>query len=84
MSSTLSGHLGFAEVGGHLAKLDALCAAGTVDLSAVTQVDSAGLSLLLELRRRAQRQGKELQLTNAPAQLLELARFFKLETALKL
>lgn len=83
-SRPLSGRLGFAEVGGELASLDELCTAGTIDLSAITQVDSAGLSMLLELCRRAQRQGRELQLANAPAQLRDLARFFKLETALKL
>lgn len=83
-SRPLSGRLGFAEVGGLLASLDGLAASGSLDLAAITQVDSAGLSLLLELRRRAQRQGRELTLVNAPAQLLDLARFFKLEAALKL
>lgn len=83
-SGTLGGPIGFAEVGSLLGDLDQLCMSDSLDLSAITQVDSAGLSLLLELTRRARRQGRELKLTNAPAQLRDLARFFKLDDALKL
>lgn len=81
---TLKGRLGFAEVGNLLGQLDAMAASGEVDLSGVTHIDSAGLSLLLELTRRARRSGKTVSLANAPAQLRDLARFFKLDTALQL
>ena len=84
MSKLLQGPLGFAQVGQYLSRLDELCSGETLDLSGVTQVDSAGLSLLLELERRSRSKGKTLSVQNAPAQLIELARFFKLDTVLPL
>jgi anti-anti-sigma factor len=58
------------------AQIDALVAAGEVDLADVTQVDSAGVSLLLETARRAKRSGRPLALVNAPPQLRGLVDFF--------
>ena len=45
----------------------------TIDFSAVTDVDSAAVALLLEWRREAARLGKGLYFTNLPANLLALA-----------
>ena len=59
-----------------------LIAGGTVDLSAVTSADSAGVSLLLELQRRAIAAGKPLTFSHCPSQLRGLLTFFELEEAL--
>ena len=45
----------------------------TVDLAAVTEVDSAALSLLLEWRREAGRSGRAIRYLNLPANLKSLA-----------
>lgn len=45
----------------------------TVDLSGVTEVDSTALSLLLEWRREAVRNGREIRYHNLPASLRSLA-----------
>jgi phospholipid transport system transporter-binding protein len=45
----------------------------TIDFSAVTEVDSAAVALLLEWRREAARLGKGLSFANLPANLLALA-----------
>jgi phospholipid transport system transporter-binding protein len=45
----------------------------TVDLSGVTEVDSSALSLLLEWRREAARNGREISYHNLPASLRSLA-----------
>lgn len=45
-----------------------------VDLSGVTQVDSAGLALLVEWQRQARGKGAAISLRQAPSQLLELIR----------
>jgi len=47
---------------------------GPIDLSAVEQVDSAGLALLLEWQARQKTGGRRLAIVNAPAGLLRLAR----------
>jgi phospholipid transport system transporter-binding protein len=44
-----------------------------VDLSGVTEVDSSALSLLLEWRREAVRNGREIHYRNLPASLKSLA-----------
>lgn len=82
--ATLSGRLGFADVGGWLGKIDALASLDTVDLSQVQQVDSAGLALLLEMTRRAQRRGVELKIIGASAQVREMVAFFGLGKMLRL
>ena len=48
----------------------------TVDLSGVTEVDSSALSLLLEWRREAVRQGREIRYRNLPASLKSLAELY--------
>jgi len=45
-----------------------------VDLSGVERTDSAGLALLVEWMKMAQRTGKELTFCNMPEQMLEIAR----------
>ena len=47
---------------------------GRVDLSGVTEADSAGLALLLEWQSRRKAAGGELEITHAPDLLLQLAR----------
>ena len=44
-----------------------------VDLAGVTEVDSSALSLLLEWRREAARNGREISYHNLPASLRSLA-----------
>lgn len=80
----LRGPLTFMTVDRVLTEADTLAASGQLDLSALEHVDSAGLALLLELQRRARRQGKSLQLHQAPAQLRDLAGFFGLSDMLQL
>lgn len=55
-----------------------------INLGGVSEADSAGLALLLELRRRSLAAGRPLQLQSAPQQLLGLARFFGLSEILEL
>jgi phospholipid transport system transporter-binding protein len=47
-----------------------------LDLSAVSDVDSAAVSLLLEWQREAQRRGKRIQFVNLPANLQSLAKLY--------
>jgi len=48
----------------------------TVDLAAVTEVDSSALSLLLEWRREAGRNGRAIRFLNLPANLKSLAELY--------
>lgn len=48
----------------------------TLDLAAVTEVDSAALSLLLEWRREALRNGRTIRYVNLPANLRSLAELY--------
>ena len=48
----------------------------TVDLAAVTEVDSSALSLLLEWRREAGRNGRAISFLNLPANLKSLAELY--------
>ena len=48
----------------------------TLDLAAVTEVDSAALSLLLEWRREAGRNGRTIRYLNLPANLRSLAELY--------
>jgi len=48
----------------------------TVDLAGVTEVDSSALSLLLEWRRAAVRDGREIRYRNLPASLKSLAELY--------
>jgi phospholipid transport system transporter-binding protein len=45
----------------------------TIDFSAITEVDSSAVALLLEWRREAARLGKSLHFEHLPANLLALA-----------
>ena len=47
-----------------------------VDLAAVTEVDSAAVSLLLEWRRAAQAANRKIEFTNVPANLKSLAELY--------
>ncbi len=80
----LQGSIGFETVTQWLQQADAIVADGTLDLSAVSQCDSAGAALLLELARRARQRGTPLQLINAPQQLHDFVTFFGIDTMLGL
>jgi phospholipid transport system transporter-binding protein len=80
----LQGELNFATVVASLKQSDNLIGSGVIDISGVSRADSAGLALLLELRRRANRAGKSLRIIGANAQVRGLASFFDIDTALKL
>ncbi|MEA3292558.1 MAG: STAS domain-containing protein [Pseudomonadota bacterium] len=53
----------------------------TVDLAAVTHIDSAGLALLVHWAAHAKTLGGSLQFVNLPPQLKAMARLCDLETA---
>ena len=82
--ATLPAALNFSTVPTVLAKADDLIAAGTLDLSKVDRADSAGISLLLELNRRAQKRGVQLRITGANEQIRSLLKFFGLDGILTL
>ena len=46
------------------------------DLAAVSDVDSSGLAVVFGWLREAKRQGKSIQVTNAPKDLLSLAEVY--------
>lgn len=48
----------------------------TVDLSGLTEVDSAAISLLLEWRREAQRENRKIEYANLPDNLKSLAELY--------
>ncbi len=48
----------------------------TIDFSAITEVDSSAVALLLEWRREAARRSKGLYFVNLPANLLALAELY--------
>lgn len=81
----LSGELGFGTVSGLLkssragfSNADAI----EVDLSAVTRADSAGLALLIEWLRTAERAGRTISFVNMPAQMQSIARICGLDDIL--
>ena len=74
-----------------LATVAALAAAGrervaaadrTVDLAAVSQVDSSALALLLSWTRVARDAGRQLSIVGAPAALVSLASLYDVDTIL--
>lgn len=81
---TLPSTLSFSTVPAVLAQADDMIAAGTLDLGGVTRADSAGISLLLELSRRAQKRGVQLKITGAGEQVHSLLKFFDLDALLTL
>ncbi|HEY9545533.1 MAG TPA: STAS domain-containing protein [Solimonas sp.] len=82
--SELQGALQFSTVMPWFARADELARADIIDLAAVTQCDSAGAALLLELQRRARIKGRTVRFVNAPAQLRELVAFFGVDSVLNL
>lgn len=54
----------------------------SVDLSGITQADSAGLSVLLAWVGRARREGRRLSFTSLPEPLLRIARLCAVEPLL--
>lgn len=63
---------------GRFAKLPSL----HIDLSGVSEGDSAGLALLIEWLRRAKDSKQEIHLANIPAQINALARISEVEDLL--
>jgi len=78
----LEGALSFETLPGVLAQSSAYSARPdlperlTIDFSAITEVDSSAVALLLEWRREAARVGKSLNFVNLPANLLALAELY--------
>lgn len=73
----LSGVLDFGTVPGLLNESASLFSAAAdieVDLSAVTETNSAGLGLLLEWVRRARFAGKHIRFRNIPAGMIAVAK----------
>lgn len=75
----IEGELCFATAAAVLRESAQLLKAGGIDLSGVTRADSAGVALLLELRRR---HGAPLPLRQVPAQLGGLIEFFNVRAIL--
>ena len=71
----IEGELCFATADAVLRESAQLLKTGSIDLSGIPRADSAGVALLLELRRR---HGAPLPLTQIPAQLGGLIEFFNL------
>ena len=80
----LAGELSFATVKQLLPQAEQLVTAERIDLSGVTRIDSAGAAFLLELTRRAARQGRQLEFANSSAQLRGLLEFLQIDSVLKL
>lgn len=55
-----------------------------IDLQGITRSDSAGLALLVDWMRAAQRLGKPIQFLNIPPQMLAIARVSSLDQVLPL
>ncbi len=64
--------------------LSAVMAAIEIDLKGVTRADSAGLALLVEWLRAAERAGKSISFVNVPVQLSSIARISGLDEILSL
>ena len=78
----LSGARTMLEIAPQLPRVRAAATSGTltVDLAAVTQCDSAALSLLFELARVQAKRGGRLRVEHAPPTLASLARLYGAET----
>ncbi len=71
-----------AEARATLARLQPLLAAAdepVIDASALQDLDSAAVAVLLDCQRQAQARGKTLRVTAAPAKLGQLARLYGVE-----
>jgi len=83
----IQGELSFASVPALWQECREHCASGgavDIDLRQVSRSDSAGLALLVEWLRDAQRSGANLRFFNIPAQMLEMARASGLDQILPL
>lgn len=80
----LDGALTMSTVGAHVAAGRAKAAAGemTVDLSAVSEADSAALALLFDWMRTAREGGHTLTVTGVPAGLRSLAALYGVDELL--
>jgi phospholipid transport system transporter-binding protein len=81
----LSGELGFGTVSRLVKDSRAGFSGGDdieVDLAGVTRADSAGLALLVEWLRAAERAGRSISFVNMPAQMQSIARICGLEDIL--
>jgi phospholipid transport system transporter-binding protein len=73
----LGGELSFVTVPGLVRRGGELFENGaelSIDLADVTRADSAGVALLIEWRREAQRRGCGIRFENIPAQMQAIAR----------
>jgi len=74
----LSGEMNFATTPGLYRELEGRFKGddpvSTIDLAGIRHADSSGLALLLEWQAMANQQHQVLQITNAPEQLLRMAR----------
>jgi phospholipid transport system transporter-binding protein len=80
-----SGTLGYESAGLALPAGLALISAGqpcTIDLSRVTEADSAGLAVLVEWLATARNRGVQIRYEAIPAQILAVARISDLESLL--
>lgn len=80
----MEGALNFQSMREWLARADELAASGRIDLGRVTRIDSAGASFLLELKRRAHKSGRTLELVNPTEQVRGLLEFLQIDGVLKL
>ena len=78
----IQGPLDFRSIEAWLPRADALSASGSIDLSAITRIDSSGVSFLLELSRRAAAQGKALRFSHPPKNLRGLLEFLEVDAVL--
>ncbi len=53
-----------------------------IDFTRVSKVDSTAIALLIELKRKAQEENREISFINLPAALLQIARLSQLEDLL--
>ncbi|NIR58420.1 MAG: STAS domain-containing protein [Gammaproteobacteria bacterium] len=84
----LRGALSFASVPGLLAQRERLFESAPgfveIDLSGVSRSDSAGLALLVDWMREAQRRTVDIRYLNMPQQMLAIARVSSLDGILPL
>lgn len=80
----MEGELTFAGMREWLPRLDELAVRDRLDLSKIKRIDSAGAAFLLELKRRAHKSGRTLELDNPSEQVRGLLEFLQIDGVLKL
>ena len=83
----VSGELSFKTVPGLVASNKDFLSNGNsidIDLSDVSRADSAGVALLIEWQRQAQKQNKSIYFTNIPSQMLAIVRLSGVDDLLSL